>query len=167
MAEGSMPGEATPSQGLVKSVRLHCMSKGAFVRPDTDGVLALAAISSGRKSATLLLADMSLWGRRPPSALSLIDGIDDYMRAAYRIMIAAEGILLNEVRIVEWRPTTVGERFDFFHTGEGGFFTHSAVPALRRSVADGSREALLMWLGQVGHRLLGRAEMVVDVRQAG
>lgn len=140
----------------VLCLRMNCRSRESEMELDADGVIAVAAFHGHGSAATLLLADMSMWGRRGPATLGLTAAIDEYVKAAYRLLIAPRGISLDCVRIVEWDSRG---NFDFFVSAvAGGYLTHVPVFGLSRASKPRSRDALLSWTGTTGAGLLARVE---------
>ena len=143
-------------RSAVLCLRMNCRSRESEIEFDADGVIAVAAIHGNGGAATLLLADMWMWGRRGPATLGLTAAIDEYVKAAYQLLIAPRGIPLDRVRIVEWDSRG---NFDFFVTAvAGGYLTHVPVFGLSRASEPRSRDALLSWTGATGAGLLARVE---------
>ena len=144
------------SQTLIRYLRLHCATPMATPELHRDGILAVAAINERAELATLLLADMSLWGRG--AGASVTNAIDKVMAVAHAALIGRFDIALPSTRIVEWDSAGNFDLFCDMRDGKG--YVHHPLFGIERSIAPRSREAFLSWAPDLGHVLLAKADLV-------
>ena len=144
------------SQTLIRYLRLYCATPDAMPERHRDGVLAVAAVNERAELATLLLADMSLWGRG--AGASVTNAIDRVMALAHSVLIDRFGIPLSQTRVVEWDSAGHFDMFCDMRDGKG--YLHHPLFGIERSIVPRSREAFLSWASGLGYVMLAKADLV-------
>jgi len=144
------------SQPILRFLRLYCATPNSIAQPHRDGILAVAAVNEAAELATLLLADMALWGRG--AGASVTNAIDMVMVKAHASLIARFGIPLAVTRVVEWDSSGHFDLYCDMRDGRG--YLHHPLVGTNRKTAARSREAFLSWAPGAGQRMLTKAEEV-------
>jgi hypothetical protein len=148
---------------VIRYLRLHVPYPRAAAQRHRDGILAIASVAEHAELATLLLVDMSLFGRG--AGASVTNAIDVAMVEAHAALVKGFAIPLDSTPVVEWDSAGM---FDLYcDLGDGRGYLHQPLFARERGIKPRSKEAFLSWAGKTGLQLIQKAEMVGSGAYAG